>query len=61
YSDLCGGWLRSFLYDGVQMTDSRDWTDQVGVPGNVISFGTDAAGEIYLLTAESVFRIVPVR
>lgn len=61
YSDLCGGWLRSFLYHGDQMTDSRDWTDQVGVPGNVISFGTDAAGEIYLLTAERVFRIVPLR
>ena len=61
YSDFCGGWLRSFLIaDGVA-TDVRDWTDQVGVPGNVVSFGTDAAGEIYLLTTERVFRIVPLR
>jgi hypothetical protein len=61
YSDFCGGWLRSFLIaDGVA-TDVRDWTDQVGAPGNVVSFGTDAAGEIYLLTTERVFRIVPLR
>lgn len=61
YSDLCGGWLRSFLYEGGQVTDSRDWTDQVGVPGNVVSFGTDSTGEIYVLTTDAILRIVPLR
>ena len=61
YSDFCGGWLRSFLIaDGVA-TDVRDWTDQVGVPGNIVSFGTDATEEIYVLTTNQVLRIVPVR
>ncbi len=61
YSDFCGGWLRSFLMvDGVA-TDGRDWTEQIGVPGNVVSFGTDAAGEVYVLTTNQVLRIVPLR
>ena len=61
YSDLCGGWLRSFLYEDGQITSSQDWTDQVGVAGNVISFGTDATGEVYVLTTDAIFRLVPLR
>ena len=52
YSDFCGGWLRSFLSRMAGARPSRDWTEQVGVPGNVVSFGTDAAGEVYVLTTE---------
>jgi glucose/arabinose dehydrogenase len=61
YSDYCGGWLRSFRYDRGEVTEAQDWTDQVGVPGPVLSFGTDASGEVYLLTTYAVYRIVPVR
>jgi len=61
YSDLCGGWLRSFLYEGGQVTNGQDWTEQVGVPGNVISFGTDSTGEVYVLTTDAILRIVPIR
>jgi hypothetical protein len=61
YSDYCGGWLRSLLYDGSEVVDQRDWTDQVGVPGAVTSFGTDGANEMYVLTTDSVLRVVPVR
>ncbi len=61
YSDYCAGWLRSFLYQDGRATEPRDWTEQVGVPGNVISFSTDAAGEIYLMTDTTLFRIDPVR
>lgn len=61
YSDYCGGWLRSFLYDGTTSTEPQDWTEQVGTPGPIVSFGTDAAGEIYVLTDERILRIDPVR
>jgi glucose/arabinose dehydrogenase len=62
YSDYCGGWLRSFRWDGSEVQDHRDWTDQVGVPGQIVSFGADAAGELYVTTAAgSVLKLVPVR
>jgi glucose/arabinose dehydrogenase len=61
YSDYCGGWLRSFRFDGTGASEQQDWTQQVGVPGRVVSFGTDAAGEAYILTTESIWRIDPVR
>ncbi len=61
YSDYCGGWLRSFLIDDGAVTDERDWTDQVGVPGRVVSFGVDHEGEMYVLTPSAIRRIVPVR
>lgn len=62
YSDFCGGYLRSFVVaDGVA-TGAMDWTDQVGALGSVTSFGQDAAGELYVLTAGgSVLRIEAVR
>lgn len=50
FSDFCGGYLRSFpVTDPAQI---RDWTPQVGKPGQVTAFGTDRTGEIYVLTAE---------
>ncbi|MGH8959257.1 MAG: PQQ-dependent sugar dehydrogenase [Acidimicrobiia bacterium] len=61
YSDYCGGWLRSFLFDGAGATHQRDWTEQVGVPGQVVSFGRDVAGEVYVLTTEAILRLDPVR
>jgi len=61
YSDYCGGWLRSFLFDGSEAVEHRDWTDDVGVPGRVVSFGMDHTGEIYVLTPDGIRRIVPVR
>jgi glucose/arabinose dehydrogenase len=61
YSDYCGGWLRSFRFDGAEATERRDWTDQVGVPGRVVSFGMDHRGEVYVLTTTAILRIDPVR
>jgi glucose/arabinose dehydrogenase len=60
YSDLCGGYLRSFRYDGAA-ADTTDWTDQVGESGSVVSFGIDGAGEMYVLTTGELLRVVPVR
>ncbi len=61
YSDYCGGWLRSFRWDGSEAVDPGDWTADTGVPGSVVSFGIDGSGEVYVLTPEDVFRLVPRR
>ncbi len=61
YSDFCGGYLRSFVYqDGVAI-EQTDWTEQVGVPGSVVSFGTDHLGEMYVLTTSRILKVTPVR
>jgi len=49
YSDLCGGWLRSFrIADDGSVADQREWP--VGDLGSVLSFGEDAAGALYVLS-----------
>ena len=61
FSDYCGGYLRSFPVEG-PFDEPRDWTDQVGNAGQVVAFGTDHAGEVYVLTASgSVLRLVAER
>jgi hypothetical protein len=59
YSDFCGGYLRSLLHVDGEATALRDWTEQVGVPGSVTSFGVDGAGEMYLTTTEQLLKVVP--
>ncbi len=61
YSDYCGGYLRSFRSDGGEATDETDWTDQVSVPGQIVSFGVDGAGEMYVLTTGEILRVDAVR
>lgn len=61
YSDYCGGYLRSFAYEGGEAVEETDWTDQVGVPGRVASFGVDGEGEMYVMTTGSILQVVPVR
>lgn len=61
YSDLCGGFLRSFRWDGSLAVDTRDWTTDVGRLVQLLSFGVDTHEEMYVLTGDNVFRIVPVR
>lgn len=61
YSDYCGGYLRSFRHDVGEAVDATDWTDFGGVAGSVVSFGVDGAGEMYVLTTESILQVVPVR
>ncbi len=51
YSDFCGGYLRSFLPTASGVVEQRDWGLS---PGRVVSFGQDAAGELYLLSADGV-------
>jgi glucose/arabinose dehydrogenase len=59
YSDYCSGFLRSFRYAGGQAVDRRSWS--VGSLGSVLSFGEDADGEMYVLSANGrVYRLDPL-
>jgi hypothetical protein len=56
YSDYCAGFLRSFRVAGGSATEHREWN--VGDLGNVLSFGEDSAGELYVLTGGGrVYRL----
>ena len=61
YSDYCGGYLRSFRFDGGEAVDQNDWTGQVGRAGSVASFGVGSDGEMYVLTTQSILRVVAER
>jgi glucose/arabinose dehydrogenase len=49
YSDLCDGFLKSFLATVSGLLDQRDWGLDLG---QVVSFGQDGQGELYLMTAD---------
>jgi glucose/arabinose dehydrogenase len=59
YADYCSGFVRSLRMTGGVATDHADWpTLRPG--GAVPSFGEDAAGELYVLSADGrVLKIVP--
>ncbi|HUF89958.1 MAG TPA: PQQ-dependent sugar dehydrogenase [Gemmatimonadota bacterium] len=60
YSDYCRGFVRSLRFASGVATDERRWTELEPADNSVTSFGEDASGEIYLLTAGgTVHRIVP--
>ena len=54
YSDYCGGWIRSFRWDGRAVTEHREWKGLEG--GAVSSFGEDGAGELYLVSHDGRIR-----
>lgn len=56
YSDYCAGFLRSFLALERTVSEQRDWN--VGKPGQVMSFGRDGQGELYVLTPTAILKIV---
>jgi glucose/arabinose dehydrogenase len=56
YADYCEGWIRSFHYTNGAATDQTEW--ELPDVGRITSFGEDAEGELYVLTAAGgVFRI----
>lgn len=71
YSDICAGFIRSFVYAGGSATNQQDRTatlDPPGAPsiGGVSSFGQDARGELYVVDYGNgsagqgeVWKIVP--
>ena len=58
FSDLCSGWLRSFVLGGAAATDPQQ---SIANMGTVLSFGEDGRKELYVLTgAGQVLRITRV-
>jgi glucose/arabinose dehydrogenase len=56
YSDYCLGFLKSFV-GGASVTEQKDWA--IGGAGQVVSFGRDADGELYLIGATgAIVKIV---
>jgi glucose/arabinose dehydrogenase len=57
YSDYCAGWLRTFYFDGTTVSEQQDWN--ITSVGSITSFGEDAAGELYMTSANGhVYRVV---
>ncbi len=57
YSDFCRGFVKSFFATGAGLIEQRDWG--LNTAGQVVSFGRDGAGELYLVGASGrIFRIV---
>jgi glucose/arabinose dehydrogenase len=58
FGDFCQGWVRSFRYSVEGATELTDWpTLRPG--GQITSFGEDNAGELYVVTATGVYKVVP--
>ena len=57
YSDFCRGFVKSFFASGAGIIEQRDWG--LSGAGQVLSFGRDGAGELYLVSASGrIFRLV---
>lgn len=57
YSDYCKGFLKSFTYRNGAAGNNQDWA--ITSIGNVLSFGQDSQGELYMLAGSGqVYRIV---
>jgi glucose/arabinose dehydrogenase len=61
YSDFCQPFVRSFRVANGQAVDARDWTASLGRGlGNVSAFGTDVAGEAYIVDyGGEIYQILP--
>jgi hypothetical protein len=61
YADYCVGWVRSLVFDGREVIAEHDWEADLGLPGHITTFGTDASGEMLVATQEGqLHRIVAV-
>ena len=57
YSDFCAGFLRSFRYENGAAVDQKDW----GLTKSAVtSFGVDFAGELYMISGNSIVKVAPV-
>jgi glucose/arabinose dehydrogenase len=56
YADVCGGWVRAVRQEGGKVVDQAELLQL----NQLVSFGQDAAGELYALSlAGGVYRIDP--
>jgi len=54
YSDYCAGFLKSFRYSNGSALDQKDW----GLTnGTVTSFGVDFAGELYMISGNTILKL----
>jgi glucose/arabinose dehydrogenase len=54
YSDYCAGFVKSFRYENGAAFDQKDW----GIPTNLVSsFGVDFAGELYVISGNSILKV----
>ena len=63
YGDWVGQWIRSFKFVDGQVTEERDWTEELGGPvGQPNTYGLDGHGELYLLTHDGqVYKFSAIR
>ena len=62
FADWCAGWVKSLQYVDGDVTNQNDWRDDLGLIEQINGMGTDANGEIVIVTFDGqVLRIVPVR
>jgi hypothetical protein len=63
YSDWVNKWIRGFKFVNGQVTEEKDWTEDLGGEvGSITSFGLDGHGELYLTTYEGgVYKFTAVR
>jgi len=57
FSDYCTGFLAGFYLVGGKVTETRYF--DVGPLSQVTSFGEDGSGEVYVVTASTIYRIDP--
>ncbi len=58
YADFCSGWVRSFRYQNGTATEQRS-RPSLAPGGSVPSFGEDAQGELYVMSADGgVYKVV---
>lgn len=57
YADFCAGWVRSFRWDGTRISEQTEWFTGLS---QVIGFGRDGNGELYLLSLDGdIYQIIP--
>lgn len=63
YADWVQQWIRGFEFVDGEVTESTDWTEDLGGPvGSITSFGLDGHGELYVTTYEGgVYRFTAIR
>lgn len=63
YSDWVNQWIRSFKFVDGQVTEEKDWTEELGGPvGQPNTYGLDGHGELYLVThGGQVYKFTAVR
>ena len=63
YSDWVGEWIRSFRFVDGEVTEEKDWTEELGGSvGQPNTYGLDGHGEMYLLTHDGqVYKFSAIR